>query len=174
MIETIKKTRTELENLYGLFSSVKDETFSPKFSFFILRNIGFLEGEITALNETRVKLHESIKDYDTGRMQLAAQYADKDESGQPVIENSAYKITEKMADFQIEFAKFQEEHKDSIEEFQNLEKGLVELLQEEVEQNILKISYLDFPEDVFSVEQLFKFKEFFKETDEELDELIMG
>jgi hypothetical protein len=174
MIDTIKKTRTELENLYGLFTSLKDETFSPKFSFFVLRNIGFLEAEVSALNETRVKLHESIKEYDTERMELAASMADTDESGNPVIDNGAYQIINNLGDFQIEFAKLQEKHKDSVATFNALEKGLVDLLNEEVDQKIMKISYLDIPEDTFSIDKLFKFKDFFKETEEELDELIMG
>tara|TARA_R110001606_G_scaffold88448_5_gene199257 strand:- start:1055 stop:1579 length:525 start_codon:yes stop_codon:yes gene_type:complete len=174
MIDTIKKTRAELESLYGLFTSLKEETFSPKFSFFVLRNLGLLEGEITALNETRTKLHESIKEYDTERMQLAEKHADKDDAGSPIIEGGSYKIIDNLLSFQAEFATLQEKHIDTIAKFQSLEQGLVDLLSEEVDQKIMKVSYLDLPEDVFNIEKLFQFKDFFKETEEELDELLMG
>lgn len=174
MIETIKKTRTELENLYTLFASLKDETFNPKFSFFILRNLGLLEDEVTALNETRAKLHESIKDYDTERMELASRLADTDESGNPVIDNGSYKIVEKFEEFQTEHILLQEKHKDAVSAFGELERGIVALLNEEVDQCVMKISYTDIPAETFNIEQLFKFREFFKETEEELDTLIMG
>ncbi len=45
---------------------------------------------------------------------------------------------------------------------------------EEVEQQVLKISYLDIPEEEFTVEELSKLTPFIKESQEELDELIMG
>ncbi len=174
MIETIKKTRTELENLYGLFTSLKDEKFNPKFSFFILRNLGLLEDEVNAINETRSKLHESIKEYDTERLELASNMADNDELGNPIIDNGAYKIVEKYVEFQNALKALQEKHKDAVIEFQKIESDIIDLLSEPVDQNIMKISYKDIPSDTFSIEQLFMFKDFFKETDEELDELIMG
>ena len=174
MINKIKKTRFEIENLYGLFASLKEQSFSPKFSFFLLRNIGFLESEIKALTDTRTQLHESIKEYDSERTSLAASMADKDENGQPIIDNSSYRIIENLEEFNVKFLELKDKHKDSVEKFQELETGLVELLGEEVEQDILSISYLDIPENVFTLEQLFSIRPFFKESEEELDELLMG
>lgn len=174
MIDTIKKTRTELENLYGLFTSLKDEKFNPKFSFFILRNLGLLEGEVTALNETRAKLHDSIKEYDAERVELAAKMADTDDSGNPIVDNGSYKIIENYTSFQAELVALQEKHKEAVADFQVIESDIQELLGETIDQSVMKVSYNDIPSETFSITQLFLFKDFFKETDEELDELIMG
>lgn len=174
MIDTIKKTRAELENLYGLFTSLKEEKFNPKFSFFILRNLGLLEGEVTALNATREKLHESIKAYDTERVALAAKMADTDDSGNPIVDNGSYKIITNAISFQAELVALQEKHKEAVNDFQVIESDIKELLGETIDQSVMKVSYSDIPSETFNITQLYLFKDFFKETEEELDELIMG
>ncbi len=173
MTATIKKTRMEIENLSGLFSSLRDEKFNTKFSFFILRNISYMKDEIVVLNEIRNRLHESIKVYDSERTSLASKLSDKDEDGNPIIINGAFKISKNMETFNDEMIKLQEHHNDSVELSMVLQEELNELLNEEIEQSIMKVSYLDFPEEKFTVEQLYKFKDFFKETDEEIEKMIM-
>lgn len=174
MIKTVTKKRLEIENLYRLLAGIKDKTFNPKFSFFVIRNYGLMESEMIALEEVRNKIHESIQSFDTKRSELAASFADKDDNGAPIIENNSYKIVENFQEFNEEFKKLADEHKEDFEKSQELEKSLVELLNEEVEQKIMKIAYSDIPEDTFTIEQLFNMKDFFKETEDELDELIMG
>ena len=176
MIDTIKLNRNSIVTLYKTVASRKDATFGPKFSFFILRNLKFMEEEITIIDEITTQIQTSLQKFNEAKINLGREYSDKDESGNPILINdeTAFSITERNADFQNAYLDLEQEYMSDIEKHNSLQEQLNEVLTEEIEQKVLKISYLDIPKEEFNIGELSKLSKFFKETEEELDEMIMG
>jgi hypothetical protein len=176
MIDTVKLTRKQIVENYKLVASRKDATFSPKFSFFILRNLKFMEEEVTTIGDLETKLQTILGDYEKRRSGLAVEHADKDEDGKPVLinNNTAFKMESRAEEFAKAFEDLKTEFAGQIEEYDKLTVQLDEVLKEEIDQKVLKVSYLDIPENEFSIEELYHMEVFIKETQDELDTLIMG
>lgn len=175
MIKSISLTRDEVVGIYKLLSNKRGKSFSPKFSFFVLRNLKFMEEEINVIDEINKQITGIVQEFQTARVSIASEYADKDEDGNPIIINGdSFSLKENQKEFQEKINELREEHKESIDKHDELVKQLQEVALEEIEQKVLTISYLDIPENEFTIEELGTLMQLLKETEDELDELIMG
>lgn len=175
-IMTKNLSRNQIIDLYQTLAPKSVETFNPKFSFFLLRNIKYLEEEVKVIDEMNLKLREVLKEYDAERNECITNLSDKDEDGKPIFLNNgqSVKMETNQEKFNTAIKELNVKYKDSLEEYTKVANDVDELLKEEIEQKILKISYFDIPSEEFTVEQLTKLAPFIKESEEELDELIMG
>jgi len=169
-------TRNQIVNLYKTLRLRATEKFNPKFSFFLLRNIKFLEEEVTVIDESNESLRTILAEYDKERNELISLLSDKDENGNPVLINNgqSYKMETNAAEFNSSMEQLTVKYADELSEYNTIALQSQELLNEEVEQQVLKISYLDIPSEEFTIAELTILKPFIKESEEELDELIMG
>ena len=176
MLNEVKLARTQLVEIYKTLADRNAKSFSPKFSFFLLRNNKFLEDEIKILDEVNSNINENLKPYEDARIALINELGDKNEDGslKTNSDGGATIQLENTESFQNRMKELTEEYKDLIDTHTELSTQLQELYTEEVSQKVLKISYLDIPENEFSVQELTILTHFIKETEEELDELLMG
>ncbi len=176
MIKTVNVKRDTLVGIYRILKSKKQGTFSTKFSFFILRNLKFLEEEINVIDEVNEQISKTLEPYNIARMSILTECSDKDEDGNPILinNNTAYKLTEHLEEFNEKILKLQEEHSESIALNSELKKQINELALECIDQRVLSISYENIPDGEFSIDELEIIMPLIKETEEELDTLLIG
>ena len=173
---TEKMTRNQIVNLYKMLNERAEAKFNPKFSFFVLRNVKFLEAEIAVIDETNTSLQSVLTGYETERSSILDQLADKDEDGNLILlaDGQSAQIIENKTEFADAMEQLTDKFEKEITEYNVLSNQLNELFSEEVEQQVLKISYLDIPSEEFTIAELNNLNPLIKETEEELDEMIMG
>lgn len=139
--------KKELLSLYEALAKVEGRQFTVKFSYFIAKNKVLLKDEFAALEEAKRPSIEYTA-YDTKRAELAHQFADREDNGQPKIENNNFIIIEKVDEFKEALDKLKEENEETIEAHNQKLKDFEALLDEEVEFKGPKIDLKDVPQTV--------------------------
>lgn len=178
MSEKIKVSRSKIEELYSMFSSLKEKKFTDKyFSFFIIKNISNLQSEVTSLADLRKTVIPSQKwiDYNSKRESLLTKYTLKNEDGTNAIEIQGSNTIIRFVDeeskrlFDYESSTLHETYKDAINEYEAMVTSFLNVFNEEIEQDIMKISFKGLPDD-FAIDENIKL--FIKESDEEIEKIL--
>lgn len=143
--------KTDILSLYKGLNSLTGLR-GVKFTYGVAKNIRVLHDEITAL-EKAVEADAKFQEYDTARVALAKEHAEKDEKGEAKVNNNQYVITDKGA-FEKEHEKLRDEFSEAITARENQLLEYKSLLEENVEVELHKINISQVPEDI-STEQMF-------------------
>ena len=136
--------KRDLVSLYNGLCLVEGRQFTVKFSYFVAKNKVLLKDEFTALNEAK-KPSAEYTAYDTERAKLAHEMADKDEKGQPNIENNNFIIIERVDEFKEAIDKLKEENAEVISAYVQKQKDYEVLLDEEFKFGGNKVDFKDIP-----------------------------
>jgi len=91
--KTLKKI--QVQAMSSLLDSYVDLKLSPAFAFAVVKNRAALIPEVAKLRE----IVKPFGDYDSERVALCEEYAEKDESGKPVLKDNTYKGVEGNPEF---------------------------------------------------------------------------
>lgn len=140
--------KKDLLGLNNALTMLEGRPYSVKFSYFIAKNKVLIKNEIEPLEEAR-KASPEFMEYDSKRAELALALADKDEKGQPKIENNNFIIVENIKKFQEDLEKLKDSYTNAISETEKRAKEFNELLEEEVTNyNGPKITLSDIPNSI--------------------------
>lgn len=147
----------------------KSDKYDKRFKFAIHRNLEYFKDEIKAMAETQ-KESPRFEEYQQKRNQVGMEYADKDENGNPVMQlvegTNVYVVSERKEEANGKIAELIKEYHDAIEEHKEAMNQFNELMEEEIEIDVCKISFEYLPEDA----DYNAFKWIIKETPEEIEE----
>jgi len=143
----MKVKRKELVELWGLIEQHRKIKNSVKFSYWLAKNRKRIQPEIESLEEA-IESSRRYKEYDTERARIAKFYADKDENGKPIIQNSSYVVIEKLNEFNSELNILKEKYKDEVEKRDKQIEEYNNLLEEEIEFEGFKIKLEDLPDGI--------------------------
>ena len=164
-----KLKRGKLVELNAIFNELKSKQTDKRFKFAIVRNLEYFEPEMKAIRETQ-KHSPKYEEYVQKRQQLGEEYADRDEQGQPklmmVEGQEVFQITEKKEEVNSKIVELIKEYNDVIEEKKEEMQQFGELMEEEIEVDVCKISFEYLPEDA----DYNALKSIIKETPEEIEE----
>jgi len=139
--------KRDLLNLHNALSIIEGRQFTVKFSYFVAKNKVLLKSEFTALDEAR-KPSDEFTAFNTKRGELAQKMADKDDKGQPKIENNNFIIIEKIDEFNKALEKLRKKNEEVIEKQENKMKDFDSLLNENAEFQGTKIDLDDIPDNI--------------------------
>lgn len=77
---------------------------------------------------------------------LLREYADKDEKGEPVLENNSYKITKQIENYKTESSKLLEEYSKTLEDRQRKINESIKFLELPAEHNVIMMPVNKFPD----------------------------
>lgn len=169
-------SRDDIVNVYGWFESISDRgDFSDIFKFFVLRNIDKLKEEISAIRNFQSSLKPSDKflEFDNERLQLVRLLAKTDENGEMILNGDKYFMGENEEEFNTKYAKLTDKYYDVIVEHDSKESSFIELIKEEIEIDITKITYKQLPKDI-NIQTLYLLQPFLKETMDEIEETLLN
>jgi hypothetical protein len=150
----MKVTREQFIQLWTVLNSLAEEKTTAKGAYGIAKNRRIAKAEIEAIQEAQKnqKVPEGIYEFETKRIALCEQYADKDEAGKPILdtnplnaEQKTFRLRENIVVFNEELQKLMEEYKPAIEERDLLTKQFQDFLKEETDIDFWKISFSDLP-----------------------------
>lgn len=149
----------------------KNESYDKRFIFGVHRTLEYLEPEIKTIQETQKDSPRDIE-FQQKAEQIGMECSDKDENGQPKLTKmngaDVFVIVEKQVEANERMMALREEYKDVIEAKQKILEQLNELLEEEIELEICKVSFAYFP-DKYDIVNHKVLKYIIKETIEEIE-----
>jgi len=174
----MKLKRSELVSLNMLLIDIvnnKDkEKYDKRFIFGVHRNIENFEPEINAIRETQ-KEPDGIQEFQDKLQQIGKECADRDEKGNPKLIkrgiNEVFDINEKQEEARERTEKLKEEYKEVVKQHQENIRQFNELMNEEIEIDVCKISFNYFP-DKYDINDHMILKHLIKETDEEIEAML--
>lgn len=161
----MKVTKEQLLNVWGVLEAVSKQKAPVRFAYGIAKNMRLLKDEVGAIQEARMP-PEKFQEFERKRIKICRDLADKDDNGQPVVLGIQFKVTENEAELNEKIDALREEYKEAIEEFNEREKEVVKLLKEEVEFDVYKVDFSEFPEKM-SAEQMEVLLDFVNEDEEQ-------
>lgn len=141
--------RREITSILNTLNSVS-ELKGVKFAFTVLKNRKKIEAQIEedrTIFEEILKPSDGFKQYEEERISLCVLHSEKDENGNPIIENEQYKIID-LDKFNSELNNISEKFKNEIEERQKQVQEYQKIMEEDIELNFSKVSFEELPEDV--------------------------
>ena len=161
-----KMKRGKLVELNALLTNMKSQ--DKRFKFAIVRNLEYLEPEMKAIRETQ-KPSPRYEEYVQKRQQIGEEFVDRDEKGNPILALvegvEIFQITEKKDEANSKVVELIKEYNDAIEEKKQDINQFNELMEEEIEVDVCKVSFEFLPEDA----DYNALKPIIKETPEEIE-----
>ena len=128
----------------GAFAGLK----GAKFNYALVRTKDILKRELALLEES-FKEKEKFIEYEAKRIETAKELCDKDEKGEPIIEQNRFKLSEENdGKFKAKLEELQSEYKDALEERTQQMENFNKMLKENVSFEVHKINLNDIPEEV--------------------------
>ncbi len=143
----MKIKKEELIQLWRELDQLNKGVYPIKFSYFIAQNRKLIKGEVDIL----IELSKSPKEYmvyDNKRVNSAKELSDKDDNGEPVIQNNAYVITKNFEEFKKQMEALKEEYKPVIEEAEIRLKEFQTILGEPFDFDGFKVKIEHFPDKI--------------------------
>lgn len=137
--------------LSSFLEELKKINLTGKAGYAVAKNRKLIEAELEALQET-VKATKSFEKYENERVELAKKHAKKDEKGEPVVSKphpltgQTSFVIEKQEQFDKEYEKLKETHKEALEEREKQINDYNAFLQEDIKIELHKIEESDIPE----------------------------
>jgi hypothetical protein len=146
-----------LVQVLAQFTNVKGKDFA----YAVFKNKQLIEQEIKIFDQMKKQPHPDYMNYEQERQLVCINYADKDENGNPVVENNHYKISS-MGDFQKEMDAVRDKYKEVISDIENSNKEFEEFLDKDADVKLVKVAVKDLPESI-SAEDIDKLAPILKE-----------
>jgi hypothetical protein len=138
------------KELFSLHQGLNQVTNLPglKFAYAVAKNLNLVISELKLIQKLRdPKL--GYTEYDSKRIELAKQYADKNEDESPKQENNNFIITgENRVKFDAEIALLQAEHQEAIDTHLKQLEEFTELLEEDCKLEFHKVKLKELPNDL--------------------------
>lgn len=173
----LKLKREELASLNMVLSEIANnttESFDKRFIFGVHRNLEYFKPEIESIKNTQ-KEPKRFQEFQEKIQQIGMESADKDEQGNPKLENKngnrVFVITEKKEEANKRLLALRQEYNDVIEEQQKNMKQFEELMQEEIEFDICQVSFNNFPNS-YDITKHNVLKHMIKETPEQIEAML--
>lgn len=148
----MKITREKLLQVWGVLSQLSQEKTTAKGAYGIAKNKKLLEAEIKSMEEARENLKypkEKLEEFDTKRIALCKELADKEEDGSPKLDKNMFVFSpDNKAIFEEKFSVIREEYKDVLEERNKVDTEYRTFLSEETELTVHEIKIADMPDGV--------------------------
>ena len=167
------------QKLFELWYVLKNEYFDnikldKRFDYARSRNLYNLNPEAEQIIKSRKTEIKELETFENKRKQILDTYGCKDEKGEIILKNNTCVFKSKEDEKKVSelLKNLSEEYKDVLSERQKEIDIYNELIQEEIEVDIVKTSFKYFPEQMNS-EFTFVLRPMMKETDEELENLLM-
>lgn len=145
-IVELKKSLEELK---------QDKKYNKYVLFSIVKTLKTLEPIIAEIIKEEGKLYsDEYKTYENSRISLLKVYADKDENGEPIINNNSVQVTHRYNEFEVEFNKLKENNKEILESTLEKSKSFNEYMEEEIEVEITKFKFEYMPDELLPSEYI--------------------
>lgn len=152
---------------------MKDE-FDKRFLYGLYRNLEELEPEIKAIDAAK-KPSDKYEEYQNKKTAIGEKHSDRDENGKPILVEGVggemYKIEKNKELATQELYSLNEEYSETIRERQKGLKEFMDLMEDEIEIDICKVSFKNFP-DKYNIIDHGVVKIMIKETKEEIEALL--
>lgn len=138
-IPTVLNTLNEVSEMKGV-----------KFAFSVLKNRKTIESQMESDREIFEKIliaTDEYKDFEAKRIELCVLHSEKDDNGEPVVENDQYKIIDTQK-FGEELNTISEQFKDAIDGRQKQIEDYNSLMEDELTLEFKKVSFEDLPQDI--------------------------
>jgi hypothetical protein len=128
----------------GAFAGLK----GAKFNYALVRTKDILKRELALLEES-FKEKEKFIEYESKRIAIAKDLCEKDEKGQPVIDQNRFKLSEENdVKFKEKLEELQTEYTDALEERTQQMESFNKMLEENISFEIHRIGINDIPEEI--------------------------
>lgn len=138
------------------------------FAYAVFKNKQIIEQELKIFEDMKKdengnpkQPHPDYMNYEQERQIVCINYADKDEAGNPVVENNHYKISD-MVSFQAEMDSVRVKYAEVISDIEKSNKDFEDFLDKESEIKLVKVAIKDLPESI-SAEDIEKLSLIIKE-----------
>lgn len=139
----------EASHLYKALSSESfDSLKGAKFNYALIRNQAILKNEL-AFIEAKFKADPEFLKFSKERYDLLTHYSQKDEKGNPVIENDTYKIQPDLdAEFKEKTKELQEKYSDTLDKRDKQMEEFDAMVEEEIGFELHKIPLDAIPQEI--------------------------
>lgn len=141
----------EIKGLYEYFlDSYRKEGLSVNWSIFVYKSLQLLSGSYEQVHKGEYNENNDPMYHEYGQKMnnLIRQYVDRDEQGNPIIEQGEPRITEMIVEFQKEQKKLDEEYKELVEKLEHKNEMNNKFLSQKVKIKMLKADKSEIPDKV--------------------------
>lgn len=117
-----------------------------KFAYAVGKNLEIIKSEVNALMKSQ-EASKEYQEFDKQRIELASEMSNKDEKGNPIIENNNYQIQD-LIKFKKALDILKGKHKKAVDAREKQVKEFEELLQEKTKVKLHKIKLAEVPDDI--------------------------
>jgi hypothetical protein len=110
---------------------LKIDKLNTQLAYAIYKNKKLLQDEVETIREIG-KASPALVDFQTKRIELCKEFADKDEHKKPIIVGTDYKIISRKQEFEEELKLLTEDYKDVVSEQEAKNKEINEILKEDI------------------------------------------
>lgn len=129
----MKLKRKDVVRLHNTLTAIS-EFAKGELAYAVIRNLKKLEPEIAAISKLEPQVPNELREYETERINVVTQYAEKDENGAAVIKNNNYIIPEKDKEaFNNSIGIVTAKYKPSIDAYSNAYQEYEKLLEVETD-----------------------------------------
>jgi len=149
-METVEMTLEQLADASSALEELSKKPLPPKAAYKVAKLRRAVKLETESLEEARKQMMSHIEEFETKRLQMLFEYADKNEDGSPVVSGSQFVISdpEKLEEFNKKFEELREEYKEEIEAFEEAQKEFEALAKERQSFDLPVISIDDLPDNI--------------------------
>lgn len=133
----------DFQEVLERFSKVKGR----EFAYAIYKNKNIIEAEMKILEQIKRQPHPDFQNYENERTILCITYSEKDESGNPIIDNNRYRITDHEG-FNKDFDELKVKYAEVIKDIEDAEHEYIDFMEKENSIDLYKISIKELPEDI--------------------------
>jgi len=164
----------ELEGLPPTEKLKFGEDVQPfKFTYACARNLERLGGERKAIIKA-MEPDKDFKEWQKAQQDLGHKYPKKDESGKSIVmgkNQTNFLIDVTHPEYMEKLMSLEKKHKKAIDSWKAKQESLDEFFQEEVELNIYKMTFRNFPTNL-SVAQMVGLQPMIRESEKEMEKII--
>lgn len=140
----------EIQNLFNALQNIPD-TKKMKFDYAVLKNLKTLTPIVRSFNE-KIKISNELKTFDSERIKICREFAEKTDTGEPKIERGIYKFPNEEASSlctkKIDELRSTEPHKTAVDEYEKQMKDYDEFMQQETEVELFKVNIEHVPDGI--------------------------
>jgi len=140
------KDLVQLSQTLNQVSGIKGK----EFAYAVFKNKNLIEQEIKIFEQLRKDPHPDFQNYENERMIVCINYSQKDDNGNPVIENNQYKI-EDWSGFQEDMKELSDKYKDVIEDMENTRKEYEDFMEKESSIELITVKFENLPNDIDAI-----------------------
>ena len=144
----MKLKRKDVVRLHNTLMAVS-EFAKGELAYAVVRNLKKLESEILAIAKLEPEIPQELREYESARITIVEEFAEKDENGTAVIKNNNYTIPEEVrADFDTKISELQAKYAPIIDSYKNLYDEYIKSLEVESDVDTYEIKQAHLSSDI--------------------------